>query len=114
MHLSALHIYPIKSCGGLSLLESEVDDFGLRYDRRFMVVTPRGEFLTQRECPALATVRVSRAPPHLVLEAPDLPLIRIALSPLGGRPVVTRVWEDTVRAVTPDPVADDWSDVEAW
>ncbi|MDZ4865417.1 MAG: MOSC N-terminal beta barrel domain-containing protein, partial [Gemmatimonadota bacterium] len=55
MHLSSLHIYPIKSCGGISLTESGVDVFGLRYDRRFMVVTPKGEFITQRECAALAT-----------------------------------------------------------
>jgi len=108
MHLSSLHIYPIKSCGGISLTESGVDVFGLRYDRRFMVVTPKGEFITQRECAALATVRVRIEGPHLVLAAPDLPEIRLALTPMGGRPVVTRVWEDTVRAVAPDSAADDW------
>ncbi|MDZ4862508.1 MAG: MOSC domain-containing protein, partial [Gemmatimonadota bacterium] len=85
-----------------------VDVFGLRYDRRFMVVTPKGEFITQRECAALATVRVRIEGPHLVLAAPDLPEIRLALTPMGGRPVVTRVWEDTVRAVAPDSAADDW------
>ncbi len=108
MHLSSLHIYPIKSCGGIALTESEVDLFGLRHDRRFMVVTPRGEFVTQRECPALATVRVSLGAPHVVLEAPGLPMLRMALSPMGGRPVVAQVWDDTIRAVAPDPAADDW------
>ncbi len=108
MHLSSLHIYPIKSCGGITLNESEIDVFGLRYDRRFMVITPRGEFVTQREVPALASVRVEITGPHLVLNAPDLPTLTMALSPMGGRPVVAQVWDDTVRAVAPDPAADDW------
>ncbi len=108
MRLSSIHIYPIKSCGGITLTESEIDLFGLRYDRRFMVITPRGEFVTQREVPALATVRVDIVGPHLVLNAPDLPTLRMALSPMGGRPVVTQVWDDTVRAVAPDPAADEW------
>ncbi|MEO8635029.1 MAG: MOSC domain-containing protein, partial [Gemmatimonadales bacterium] len=108
MHLSYLHIYPIKSCGGITVTESEVDVFGLKHDRRFMVVTPRGEFITQREVPALATVRVNITGPHLRLDAPELPTLTLALTPLGGRPVVTQVWDDTVRAVAPDPAADDW------
>ena len=108
MHLSALHIYPIKSCGGISLQESDVDALGLRYDRRFMVVTPRGEFITQRECAALATVQVRIEGPHLQLSAPETKPLTMALAPLGGRPVVAQVWDDTVRAVAPDPAADDW------
>ena len=42
LRLTALHIYPIKSAGGSSVPEWEVDSFGLRYDRRWMVVDRRG------------------------------------------------------------------------
>jgi len=108
VHLSSLHIYPVKSCGGISLTESVVDAFGLQYDRRWMVVTPRGQFLTQREVPALALVRPTIAPPHLRLTAPDLPELVTALAPMGGRPVAAQVWEDQVSVVAPDHRADDW------
>lgn len=108
MHLSALTIYPIKSCAGLSPISWEVDTFGLRYDRRWMVTTPRGEFITQRECPALALVRPEIREPHLRITAPGMPELVIALHPMGGRPVSTMIWEDEVAVVAPDHQADDW------
>jgi MOSC domain-containing protein len=108
MHLASLHIYPVKSCAGIQVDSWELDACGFRYDRRWMVTTPRGQFLTQRECPALALVRVTIAPPHLRLEAPDLPELLTPLHPMGGRPVSTMIWEDQVSAVAPDHKADDW------
>jgi uncharacterized protein YcbX len=39
LRLTGLTIYPIKSARGIPLEESEVDEFGLRHDRRWMVVT---------------------------------------------------------------------------
>jgi uncharacterized protein YcbX len=38
LHLASLHVYPVKSCGGFSPPEWDVDHFGLRHDRRWMVV----------------------------------------------------------------------------
>lgn len=108
MHLSGLFIYPVKSCAGIALSESAVDPFGLRYDRRWMVTTPRGEFITQREVPAMALVRVTIAPPHLRISAPGLPELTLALDPMGGRPVTTMIWKDRVSVVAPDHRADDW------
>jgi uncharacterized protein YcbX len=106
--LSAIHVYPIKSCGGLSVTAWEVDAFGLCFDRRWMLVTPRGEFLTQRELPALALVRVAIAPPHLHVTAPGVPDLLTSLAPQGGRPVATEVWGDPLRSVAPDHKADEW------
>ena len=108
MLLSSIHVYPIKSCAGISISEWEVDAFGLRYDRRWMVVTPRGQFLTQRELPAFAQVRVTIAPPHLRVSAPGRQELVVALDPLGGRPIATQVWGDALAVVAPDHKADDW------
>ena len=106
--LSALHVYPIKSCAGLSVSEWEVDAYGLKHDRRWMVVTPGGRFITQRELPALAMVRAEIAPPHLRVSAPGYPDLVTPLAPLGGRPVATRVWNDALQVVAPDHKADEW------
>jgi MOSC domain-containing protein len=108
MHLSGLFLYPIKSCAGIAVSESAVDPFGLRYDRRWMVTTPRGQFVTQREVPAMALVRVTIVPPHLRVTAPGMPDLTIALAPMGGRAVTTMIWNDQVSVVAPDHRADDW------
>ncbi|MFN8125332.1 MAG: MOSC domain-containing protein [Candidatus Nanopelagicales bacterium] len=57
MHLSALWVYPLKSCAGVAVDRWPLDADGLRYDRSWMVVDPDGEFLTQREEPRLALAR---------------------------------------------------------
>jgi uncharacterized protein len=106
--LSSIIVYPIKSCAGISVSRWEVDAFGLQFDRRWMVTTPRGQFLTQRELPALARVHVTIASPHLRITAPGADELVTPLVPLGGRPVATRVWDHPVRVVAPDHLADQW------
>jgi uncharacterized protein YcbX len=59
MHLSELNIYPIKSCRGISLAEAVVEERGLQFDRRWMLVDENNRFLTQREYPRMATIRAS-------------------------------------------------------
>ncbi len=52
--ITDLIIYPIKSLGGISLSESEVQTRGLKHDRRWMLVDKDGQFMTQRENEQLA------------------------------------------------------------
>ena len=59
IRLTGLNIYPVKSARGIPLDESAVDEFGLRYDRRWMVVDEAGLFLSQRSHPRLALVASS-------------------------------------------------------
>jgi len=106
--LSGIHVYPIKSCGGIRLEEWQVDGFGLQDDRRWMVATPRGGLVSQRECPELARVRVAITPPHLRVTAPGMPELILPRAPQGGRPASVTVWEDRIAAVLPDHKADQW------
>lgn len=55
-YLSSLTYYPIKACRGFEVDSSRLTRMGLEHDRRMMVVTPEGHFLTQREHPRLALV----------------------------------------------------------
>ncbi len=43
--LSGLVVYPIKSAGGIPAETWEVDEFGLRHDRRWMLVDGRGRMI---------------------------------------------------------------------
>lgn len=57
--VSNLHIYPIKSLGGISVPEAIIEEKGFRYDRRFMLVTPSGNFMTQRTNHHMALIDVT-------------------------------------------------------
>ncbi len=45
--------------------ESIVEAEGLRFDRRWMLVDENGDFLTQREFPKMATIKVLLKNDHL-------------------------------------------------
>ena len=59
MTISELYIYPIKSLSGISVSEAIVDAKGFRNDRRFMLVSPTGEFMTQRTNHQMALLDVA-------------------------------------------------------
>lgn len=57
--VSSLVIYPIKACSGLSLTQADVDDLGLAWDRRFMIVDAKTRnFISQRQYPHMALLHV--------------------------------------------------------
>jgi uncharacterized protein YcbX len=58
MFLSQINVYPIKSFGGIPLKFSIVEERGLKFDRRWMLVDERNQFLTQREYPQLARFNI--------------------------------------------------------
>ncbi|MCH7963957.1 MAG: MOSC N-terminal beta barrel domain-containing protein [Bacteroidetes bacterium] len=52
--ITGIYIYPIKSLGGISLQSSAVEERGLQYDRRWMLVDEVNHFITQRSFPQMA------------------------------------------------------------
>ncbi len=57
--IADLIYYPVKSFAGIRLEAGAVGTHGFIWDRGAMVVTPEGEFLTQREIPRMAQVQPS-------------------------------------------------------
>jgi len=57
--LSEINIYPIKSLGGISLQSSEVEERGLKHDRRWVLVDESNTFFTQRDYPEMALLKVT-------------------------------------------------------
>eukprot|EP01041_Mallomonas_annulata_P015125 gene15125-32079_t len=68
--IEELWVYPVKSCAGIPLRESELTDTGLLYDRAWMVVDAEGEFVSQRELPRMALIQTAFKMGQLVLRAP--------------------------------------------
>lgn len=57
--LSEINIYPIKSLAGISLQSSDVEERGLKYDRRWVLVDDTNTFFTQRDFPEMALIKVA-------------------------------------------------------
>ena len=106
--LSAIHIYPVKALGGISLSQSLVTTRGLQYDRRFLVVDKSYKFLTQREHPKMATVWVEIENGEMIFSAPDMESISLPTMPIELPARTVKVWssESTAHPVTPE--ADRW------
>jgi uncharacterized protein YcbX len=94
LRLTGLVIYPIKSARGISLPESEVDRFGLRHDRRWMVVNPSGEFLSQRTHPRLALIAPEIDGRVLRITGPEMPPLELPLRPADTVRSRVAVWRD--------------------
>jgi hypothetical protein len=81
--VSALTYYPIKACRGFDVPVSNVQRMGLEHDRRMMVVTPNGRFLTQREYPRLALVTPTLKNEAVTLSAPDFDSLQFDIRTSG-------------------------------
>jgi uncharacterized protein len=91
--VAALNLYPVKSCRGIASdrLRVETTGFALNgtRDREWMVVDPRGRFVTQREFPKLARIEPAVDRERLVLRVPGFDAI-MPHATAASRPVV--VW----------------------
>jgi uncharacterized protein YcbX len=90
--LSNLTYYPIKACCGFDVPESRVERMGLANDRCMMVVTPAGEFLTQREHAKLALITPTLKNDSVRLSAPNFDSIQFAIQK-SGTPMTVNIWK---------------------
>jgi uncharacterized protein len=106
--LSALHIYPLKSCAPRTLDSAVVEPRGLAHDRRWMVVDAGGKFLTGRQQPRLTLISAAPEDDVLRLDAPGMSTLRTPLPPAYGARVETAVWGAPVSPLLADTQAHAW------
>ena len=104
----SLHVYPVKGLKGIDVREARCTDRGFEFDRRFMVVTPDGLFISQRSHPRMATIWTDLAGDALELAAPDLPPLQVPLRPERAPSMRVVVWRSPVEAVPVSAEADAW------
>jgi uncharacterized protein YcbX len=105
--IAGLHVYPVKSCGGVALDAATLVDTGLDPDRLWMVVDADGEFLSQREQPRMALVQPTIKTTEVVLRAPGMLPLHLPLD-VAEQPLRVRIWDDEVTAYTMGATADQW------
>ena len=107
--ITGLHIYPVKSCRGISLAAAELTVRGLAHDREWMVVDADGQFVTQRTLPRMALIETALTSDALRLSAPgqsDTLELSLARRDLPLRRV--RVWRDDCDALDEGSEAAGW------
>lgn len=111
MKVTAIVVYPIKSCRGISVSQAPVSSTGFRWDRQWLIINPNGRMYTQRVEPKLAQVEVelpkeafseSWEPSNssfLVVRAPGMSALKVPLSNSGIRVDGVGVWNWTGSAL---------------
>ncbi|MEO0473598.1 MAG: MOSC N-terminal beta barrel domain-containing protein [Bacteroidota bacterium] len=96
MVLTEIYIYPVKSLAGISLAEAAVSDRGLINDRRWMIVDPRGMFLSQRQIPEMALLQVGLRPDGLRIahKYKDIAPIDFCAPDADSPEASAQVWND--------------------
>jgi len=106
--VQSLHIYPIKSTAGISLSNSWIDDFGLSFDRRFVLADLTGQFITARTQPKLCLIQSHLTPQGLVLTAPNMPILAINFTNFSEQYHQVTVWKDQINSLYCHQMYDKW------
>ncbi|HEY9697387.1 MAG TPA: MOSC domain-containing protein [Trichocoleus sp.] len=106
--VTGIYLYPVKSCRGIAVSASDLTTWGLQWDRNWMVVTPQGRFLTQRELPQMALIETRIAPDALELSAPEMPRLRVPLTLEATESLDVVVWGDACQAIDQGEAAAQW------
>ncbi len=98
MRLSELNIYPIKSLAGIGLTQAAVERRGLEFDRRWMLVDENNRFLTQREFPKMATLRVRIGDSALEVTNEMGGKLEVPFEPANAKTVMVEIWSSRCKA----------------
>jgi uncharacterized protein YcbX len=105
--IASLHVYPVKSCRGIDVDSFLLTDTGPEWDRRWMIVTTAGVFITQRSHPAMATIAVAIRDGTLRLSTAGRATLEVPVDH-GGRSWPVVVWKSECLGV------DAGDDAAAW
>lgn len=109
IELSAVNIYPIKSCAPCSLASATVQPRGLQGDRRWMIVDADGRFISGRQQPRLVLLRAQQVEGDgWRLSAPAASPLTLQAPPADAERVDVSVWSSQIRAPLADAAANRW------
>ncbi|MFZ1720693.1 MAG: MOSC N-terminal beta barrel domain-containing protein [Candidatus Moraniibacteriota bacterium] len=107
--LSEIYIYPIKSLGGISVDSAIAEARGLKYDRRFLLVDENAMFMTQRDFPQLALLKLSFSENGFeVLNIKDNSHLILPFESDSNKNISVTIWNDVCKAVKLGKDFDDW------
>lgn len=99
--LSQIWIYPIKSLGGICLQKASLREQGLQWDRRWMLLDEKGQFLTQRQFPEMALLEVNLQPDALQVTHRKKSMLPLEIPfdlKMPAEVLNAPIWEDSSKA----------------
>jgi uncharacterized protein YcbX/ferredoxin len=106
--LTDIYIYPIKSIKAISQPAAQVEEKGLSFDRRYMLIDLDGKFITGRTHPQLTQVDVQFSQKKLQLSAPNMTQLDINPEMFSTKSLTSQIWADKVNALHCHKDYDDW------
>jgi uncharacterized protein len=106
--ISQLHIYPIKSMGGIDLQTALLTDRGFEYDRRWMLVDENNRFISQREVATMALLQPEITGNGLIITHKLTgDQLTVPFKP-NGASITAAIWDDYCEVQLVDSAADAW------
>ena len=105
--VSGLSIYPLKSCREIKKKSSWLEEFGLKNDRRWMVIDEHGVMLTQRKIAKMCLIQPEVTDSGLVLKTANMDNLAVEI-PASSKTVSVKVWEDSCQAYDAGNEAASW------
>lgn len=103
IRIQKLYIYPIKSCGAVELNEMKVGLRGPDFDRQWMLVDEKNQFITQRQFPELARIKLKLESSQLKIQIKNSFFdIFLGDAANSSESVSVKVWKDEVQASIED------------
>lgn len=90
--ITELTIYPVKSLQGVDLQEAELTEYGLKWDRFWMIINEDGQFATQRQLSQMAQISTQITHDELILNYQDKAPLHIPLKLSQAKTKQAKVW----------------------
>ncbi len=114
--VAAIHVYPVKACGGLSLSQADAGRMGFRHDRQWTFVDEHGMFVAQRgshgrgiEIRTTSLVRTTITDRVLVITAPGMATLKVPIDGNPGDEVSVRIWDSQTTGIDQGTEAEHWA-----
>ena len=105
--ITALNVYPVKSCRGIALARAQLTPTGLANDRSWLIINENGRFQTQRELPRLSLIKTQLEGSGLKLSAYGMPDLAVSAAP-GGERISVTIWDDQCSGIDAGPGCAEW------
>nr|XP_054758456.1 mitochondrial amidoxime reducing component 2-like [Lytechinus pictus] len=112
--VSKLFIHPIKSCRGLEVSQAECVALGIKnngvIDRSFIIISPEGRFVSQRQQPSIALISpsVSEDKESLLINAPGMTTLKVPLKDQNGPVCNVKLWRLMIEGEDCGHEANEW------
>lgn len=110
LSVSQIYIYPIKSLMGLRVRSAKVEQRGIQFDRRWMLVDSANRFITQRQESSLVFLKTDIHEEELIItDRRSSSSYNISLFPkIYKDKIQVIIWDDQVEAYELSTEANEW------